>query len=280
VSSAEESKFQLKSLAAAHQSHNAKAWDALAREGVPLATPASDAELNDPLRTVDPAGWLGSSIRGWRVLCLAAGGGRHSALYAAAGGLVTVVDISSEMLSLDRAVAAERGFDVRLVQTSMEDLSMFVAGEFDLVIHPVSTCYVPNVEPVFRALVRVVRPDGLYISQHKSPVSLQASLKPADGKYELTEPYYRDGPLPPAEPSRLRERGTLEYLHRWEQLIGGICRAGFVIEDLLEPLHAQADATAGSFADRAKYVAPYVRIKARRADSDNATERRGQIMVL
>jgi SAM-dependent methyltransferase len=253
--------------------HNAKAWDALARDGVPLATPASDAELNDPLRTVDPAGWLGGDIRGWRVLCLAAGGGRHSALYAAAGGIVAVVDISGEMLALDRAVAAERGFDVRLVQTSMDQLSMFADGEFDLVIHPVSTCYVPDVQPVYRAVARLVRPGGLYISQHKSPVSLQASLKPsAGGKYQLNEPYYRQGPLPAAELSRLRERGTLEYLHRWEELIGGICRAGFVIEDLLEPLHTQADAAPGSFADRAKHVAPYVRIKARRT-SQNAPAR-------
>ncbi len=282
MSSAENTDLESQSARATYLSHNAKAWDALARSGVPLATPSSDAELKDPLRTVDPAGWLGSSIRGWRVLCLAAGGGRHSALYAAAGGLVTVVDISGEMLALDRAVATERGFDVQLVQTSMEDLSMFPAGHFDLVIHPVSTCYVPNVEPVFRAVARIVRPDGLYISQHKSPVSLQASPSRLrlSATYTLDEPYYRDGPLPPAEPSRLRERGTLEYLHRWEQLIGGICRAGFVIEDLLEPLHAQSDAAPGTFADRAKYVAPYVRIKARRADSHNATERRGQIMVL
>jgi hypothetical protein len=80
----------------------------------------------------------------------------------------------------------------------------------------------------------------------------------------LAEPYYRDGSLPSAEPSRLRELGTLEFLHRWEELLGGICRAGFVIEDVLEPLHAKPQAEAGSFADRARYVAPYMRIKARR----------------
>jgi SAM-dependent methyltransferase len=268
---------------AVHLQHNAKAWDALAREGVALAQPARDDELRNPLATVDPAGWLGGDIHGWNVLCLAAGGGRHSALYAAAGANVTVVDVSGEMLALDRAVAAERGFDARLVQTSMEELSMFAAGEFDLVIHPVSTCYVPDVAPVFAAVARVVRPDGLYISQHKSPVSLQTSLSPdrsrLSGGYAIDEPYYRNGPLPSAEPSRLRERGTLEYLHRWEQLIGGICRAGFVVEDLLEPLHAEADAIPGSFAHRAQYVAPYVRIKARRANSDNSSEIRSRIVV-
>ena len=255
--------------------HNARAWNALAREGVPLAQPARDDELANPLATVDPAGWLGPDIRGWRVLCLAAGGGRHSALYAAAGANITVVDISDEMLALDRAVARERGFDARLVQTSMEELSMFAAGEFDLVIHPVSTCYVADVAPVFQAVARVTRPGGLYVSQHKSPTSLQATLRPESGggTYALAERYYREGPLPPAEPSRLRERGTLEYLHRWEQLLGGICRAGFAIEDLLEPMHAERDAEHGSFAHRAQYVAPYVRIKARRGSGRSSESR-------
>jgi SAM-dependent methyltransferase len=267
---------------AAYAAHNARAWDALARDGAPLARPVSDADLRDPLATVDPAGWLGGDIRGQRVLCLAAGGGKHGALYAAAGGVVTVVDLSSQMLALDRAVAAERGYDARLVRTSMEDLSMFAPGEFDLVIHPVSTCYVPDVQPVFRAVARVTRPGGLYVSQHKSPVSLQTAACPDRLRfsYTITEPYYRTGPLPPAEPSRLREHGTLEFLHRWEELIGGICRAGFVVEDLVEPMHAkpplghelgaewQAEVEAGSFEHRAHYVAPYVRIKARRSASD------------
>jgi ubiquinone/menaquinone biosynthesis C-methylase UbiE len=247
--------------------HNARAWDALARQGVPLARPVADCEMHEAFATLDPANWLGD-LAGQRVLCLAAGGGRHSALYAAAGAQVTVVDISGEMLALDRASAAERGFDVRLVQTSMDELSMFAAGEFDVVIHPVSTCYVPDVQSVFAAVARVTRPGGHYVSQHKSPTSLQATLRPGAAGYALGEPYYRNGPLPAAtEPSHVREAGTLEFLHRWEQLIGGICRAGFVVEDLIEPMHAKPQAAAGSFAHRAAYVAPYVRIKARRTGS-------------
>lgn len=246
------------------EAHNARAWDALARQGIPLARPLLDGDMQQAFATLDPAGWLGD-VRGRRVLCLAAGGGRHSALYAAAGAQVTVVDISGEMLALDRSVAAERGFDVRVVQTSMSDLAMFAPGEFDVVVHPVSTCYVPDVQPVFDAVARVTRPGGLYVSQHKTPTSLQATLRPGPAGYALAEPYYREGALPAAaEPSHLRETGTLEYLHRWEQLIGGICRAGFVVEDLVEPMHAKPQAAAGSFAHRASFVAPYVRIKARR----------------
>ncbi len=249
----------------ASNEQNRRAWDSLVHQGDRLTRPARDEDFRDPLATVDGLGWLGGDIRGKHVLCLAAGGGRQSALYAAAGGIVTVVDISPAMLSLDREVAQERGLTVRTVEASMDDLSVLQPGEFDIVIHPVSTCYVPDVLPVFREVGRVVRDGGIYVSQHKQPASLQASLDVRQGAYELRAPYYTDGPLPPpSEPSRLREQGTLEFVHRWQQLIGGMCQAGFVIEDLVEPMHADADAAVGSFGHRCCYIAPYVRIKARR----------------
>lgn len=233
-----------------------------------FARPASDDEFVDPLRTVDGGlNWLGGDIRGKRVLCLAAGGGRQGPLYAAAGARVTVVDISPAQLALDREVAAERGLELRTVAASMEGLPMFSTGEFDIVIQPVSTCYVPAVIPVYREVARILRAGGLYISQHKSPVSLQADIKPATRGYELLEPYYRSGPLPQVVGSRHREAGTLEYLHRWEELLGGLCRSGFVIEDLIEPVHAKADAEPGDWQHRGQFIAPYLRIKARRHGS-------------
>jgi ubiquinone/menaquinone biosynthesis C-methylase UbiE len=250
--------------------HNRLAWDRMAGARDPLARPARREDLVDALATVDGLGWLGPSIRGWRVLCLAAGGGRQSALYAAAGGEVTVVDLSPAMLALDRQVAAEHQLNIRTVESSMDQLDMLAASSFDLVIHPVSTCYLSQVAPVFQAVARVLRPGGLYISQHKSPTNLQASCQPGTTGYAIHEPYYRSRQpvAPPAQwtaaAQRLRESRAVEYLHRWEELLGGICRAGFVIEDLVEPLHAQAGAAIGSFEHRAQFIAPYFKVKARR----------------
>jgi SAM-dependent methyltransferase len=199
------------------------------------------------------------------VLCLAAGGGRHGPIYASAGAEVIVVDISGEMLALDREVAAAQSLDLRTVQASMDDLPLPTAS-FDIAIQPVSTCYVPRIAPVYREVARVLVAGGIYISQHKQPASLQASVEASPRGYELTEPYYRKGPLPPVSGSLHREEGTLEYLHRWEELIGELCRAGFVVEDLLEPLHADVTAAPGEFPHRSQYLPPYVRIKARRID--------------
>jgi SAM-dependent methyltransferase len=238
----------------------------MARQQQRFTRAALDREYVDPLQLLDGDGWLAPGVDRQRLLCLAAGGGRQGPLYAAAGAQVTVVDISPAQLEMDRAVAAERRLDIRTVETSMDDLSMFRPGEFDIVVHPVSTCYLPDLRPVYAQVARVTRNGGLYISQHKQPTSLQAVRGAREGSYILTEPYYRTGPLPEVRGSLHREEGTLEFLHRWEQLLGWMCRAGFIIEDLVEPLHADPQAAAGSFGHRSSFAAPYVRVKARRRE--------------
>lgn len=261
--------------------HNTRAWDRLAEAGAALARPAVDAAFADPRgwlgRGAAGRPWLPERLDGLEVLCLAAGGGKHGPLYAAAGAKVTVLDISPAMLELDRAVARERKIDMAIVQGSMDDLSMFAAGRFDLVIHPVSTCYLPDVAAVFRAVARVVKPGGLYVSQHKSPVSLQATLEPAaSGRYELVHPVGRTAPLPPEPPSRLREAGSQEFVHSLSALLGGMCAAGFTIEDVCEPDHREPGAAPGSFAHRAAFLPPYLRVLARRAAGESA---RGIVLV-
>ncbi|MFM7207641.1 MAG: class I SAM-dependent methyltransferase [Planctomycetaceae bacterium] len=263
--------------------NNRRAWDRLAAEAVPLARPAVDDAFTDPrgwLGSAGPAGrpWLPARLAGLDVLCLAAGGGKHGPLYAAAGARVTVFDLSPAMLALDRAVARERRIDLEVVEGSMDDLSMFAAGRFDLVVHPVSTCYLPEVADVFREVARVTRPGGLYVSQHKSPPSLQARLEPNDrGCYELEHPQRPGAPLPAAPPSRLRESGTREYVHSLTALLGGICRAGFTIEDVVEPDAAGPPGGTGAAGHRAAFLPPYLRILARRPSA--AAIGRGVVLV-
>lgn len=263
--------------------HNARAWDRLAEAEAALARPAVDEAFSDPRGWLGGGGpdgrpWIPSRLDGLEVLCLAAGGGKHGPLYAAAGGRVTVIDLSPAMLELDRAVACERKLDLEIVQGSMDDLSMFAAGRFDLVIHPVSTCYLPEVSRVFREVARVTRAGGTYVSQHKSPTSLQATRDlGASGRYELLHPQSEGVALPPEPPSRLREPGTQEFVHSLTAILGGICRAGFQIEDVFEPDHTEPAAVAGSFAHRAAFLPPYVRVLARR--SRGGTSGSGLVLV-
>lgn len=258
--------------------HNRRAWDERARQGQVFARPASEDDIRSRALKLATSKWLDGGVRGRRVLCLACGGGRQAIQYAEAGGIVTVVDISNAMLDLDREVAKQRGLDLTLVQASMDDLSDLPDAGYDFVIQPVSTCYVPDISKVYGEVARVIAPGGLYSSQHKQPVSLQAQTTLAHGGrgYTVSEMYYRKTPLPTVTGSIHREAGTIEYLHTWEALVGGLCRAGFVVEDLMEPNHADDKAAPGAFGHRSRYIPPYVLIKARRVGSPVSAHGRPQ----
>lgn len=246
--------------------HNRRMWDERARRGAPHTETALRADLKDPLAAADPCGWIERPVIGKRILSLAAGGGKHGPLFAKAGASVTVVDISPEMLALDRKVAAEFGVTVRLIEASMDDLSMLADGTFDVVVQPVSTCYVPDVRKVYLEVARVLVDRGLYVSQHKQPASLQAEAVWNGRGYLMTEPYHPTGPLPVTEGDfGHRERGAMEFIHTWEDLIGGMCQSGFIIEDLLEPRHSD---------QRARYLPPFVTIKARRSSTASTVHQR------
>jgi len=225
---------------------NKDAWDAL----------AADPQFAGGEPPRDPAGldeWLRHEpLQGKALLCLGAGGGRQGPLHAAAGADVTVVDISERQLDHDRKAG------LKTLCASMDKLDGLQTASFDIVVQPVSSCYVPDVDLVHAEVARVLRPGGLYIVQHKQPASLQAT---SQGIFVI----------PCAEGAALadqlvlhREAGTIEFLHTLDTLVGGLCRAGFVIEAFSEPPRADASAPAGTAAHRACYLPPYLKIKARR----------------
>ncbi len=117
-----------------------------------------------------------------------------------------------------------------------------------------------NQKSCTRKSPQVIRANGLYISQHKQPGSLQATVTPnAAGRYELLEPYYRHGALPAVENSPQPRTGNTGIPASLERTAGRVMSRRFcVIQDLSEPCHATVDATHGSFAHRSQFVAPYV----------------------
>ena len=261
-----------------YRRQNQAAWDHLA-DGSQFARLATDEECLDPLKTLDGRGWLPPSVAGLDVLCLASGGGWQSILYASAGARVTVVDLSSGMLALDEREAARRHLAVRTVNASMDDLSILADESFDIVHQPVSTCYVPEIVRVYAEIARVLRDHGSYISQHKQPTSAQITHRDERDHYVVGIEYYHTGPLPRTEDRSYRERGAVEYLHRWDDLVGGLCRTGFVLEDLREPRRADLKAPVEHFGYRGRFIPPYVRLNARRLPRDRGASAPSKIWI-
>lgn len=229
--------------------HNREAWNAESSSGKspwcePVdATTIAAARNGDwavvltPNRNVPPD-WLGD-VRDKRVLCLASGGGQQAPVLAAAGARVTSFDLSDEQLTKDRSVADRERLQIVLERGHMADLARFSDSSFDLVFHPVSNVFVPDVRAVWRECRRVLVPGGRLLAAFMNPSfflfdhdALEAG-EPAVVRHRL--PYSDTQDLPARVlQQRLRAREPLQFGHSLEDQIGGQIDAGFAIMGLYE----------------------------------------------
>jgi len=180
------------------------------------------------------------------VLCLASGGGQQGPVLAAAGAQVTVLDNSPRQLEQDRYVAERDELDLITVEGDMADLSMFAEGAFDLIFHPVSNCFIPDVLPVWQHAYRVLRPGGLLLAGFNNPVIYLFDLQLADNsgilqvKHKL--PYSDLTSLTDQERQKFIDEGApLEFGHTLQDQIGGQLQAGFVLTGFYEDHFAKKD---------------------------------------
>lgn len=200
-----------------------------------------------------------------RLLLLGGAGGTHATLYAQAGAIVTVVDLSRELLAIDRQQALELGLDITLLEGSADDLSMLDTASFHFVVQPVLTSYLPAVESLYREVHRVLVGGGLFLSQHKHPAALMSGWNANLNGYELLDPRrFMESQVSAQNQSPLREHGTREFAHSLGQLLGGLCRVGFVIESFEEPLRADEWAAGNTIEHLACHTSVYFKVAARK----------------
>ena len=184
-----------------------------------------------------PRSWLGD-LRRKDVLGLAAGGGQQGPLLAAAGAKVTIVDLSDQQLAQDRKTAEREGLTLNTIHSGADDLSMLSDASFDLIIHPVSNCFFPQLAPVWRECARVLRPGGLLLYGFNNPIAYCFDFEKANrGKFEARYPLpFADTTSFSEEEKKrfLREENPLEFSHTLTEQLEGMLRCGFVIEAMYE----------------------------------------------
>lgn len=223
---------------------NIRNWEEKVRQKHPWTVPVND-EVIDNARHGNwcivltaqkpvPAAWF-PPVKGKRILCLASGGGQQGPILAAAGAVVTVLDLSEAQLEQDRSVARRENLELHTVRSSMTDLSMFEAESFDIIVHPVSNAFIPHIQPVWNEAFRVLAKGGVLMSGFMNPVF-----------YMFDEELEKQGvlqvkyPLPYSDLDYLDKEaleskdGAIEFGHSLEDQIQGQIAAGFVITGFYE----------------------------------------------
>lgn len=230
------------------RAYNRLAWNQEVARGNPWTVPVTPEEiaaarqgqfrlLLTPTLPV-PRAWFGPLV-GQDVLGLASGGGQQGPLLAAAGARVTVLDNSPAQLAQDRQVAERDGLDMHLVEGDMRDLSAFTEASFDLIFHPVSNLFIPDVGPVWAEAYRVLRPGGALLAGFLNPVNYIFDLDAMDDEGRLEVRYaipYSDLTSLEAEKRQkyLSNGWPMEFGHSLDDQIGGQIAAGFLLAGFYE----------------------------------------------
>lgn len=231
--------------------YNSLAWDAEVQRGNRWTVPVSQLEISEakqgkwgvlltPLKFV-PMDWFpheNGRLNGLKILALASAGGQQGPIFAAAGAHVTVFDNSIEQLSQDLLVARREGLDMYTVKGDMRDLSQFKNETFDLIFHPCSNSFVPNIQPVWDEAYRVLKRGGYMLSGIVNPIvyAVDPELDQkgiAQLKYKI--PYSDLTSLTPEERRKYTDKNEpLCFGHSLEEQLGGQIKAGFHLVGFFE----------------------------------------------
>ncbi len=223
-----------------YQEINSKVIDRWVKEGWEWGKPIShdiyeDAKkgiwdvLLTPTRYV-PHEWFGE-LQGKKVLGLASGGGQQIPIFTALGAECTVLDYSEKQLESERLVAGREGYSVHIIKADMTKRLPFSDAEFDLIFHPVSNCYVEEVQSIFKECYRVLKSGGIFLAGLDNGINY---IFDDDERILVnTLPF---NPLKDEnQMNQLNESDCgVQFSHTLEEQIGGQLEAGFILTDLYE----------------------------------------------
>ena len=223
-----------------YQDINARTIDRWVEEGWEWGIPVTHEDfiaaqngkwdmLLTPTKPV-PHAWFGD-LKGKKVLGLASGGGQQMPIFAALGADCTLLDYSEEQCRSDRMVAAREGYSIEIIQGDMTKPFPFPDESFDMIFHPVSNCYVEEVEGIFRECYRVLKKDGIFLGGYDLGINYLFDENETTLKYALPFNPLKD---PALYDLSMKNDWGIQFSHTLEEQIGGQLKAGFILTALYE----------------------------------------------
>lgn len=223
-----------------YQDINANAIDSWCKKNWEWGRPISHEQYREaqkgnweivltPTKVV-PQAWFGE-LNDARVLGLASGGGQQIPILSARGAKCTLLDYSKEQCESERMVAEREGYDVEIIQGDMTKRLPFDDNIFDLIVHPVSNCYVEEVIPIFKECYRVLKKGGILLCGLDIGINYLFDETETQIVYKL--------PFNPLKDKKMYEDCIkndwgIQFSHTLEEQIGGQLQAGFILTDLFD----------------------------------------------
>ncbi len=184
-----------------------------------------------------PHEWFGD-LNGKKVFGLASGGGQQIPIFQALGAECTVLDYSEKQCESECMVAEREGYSVQVIRGDMTKPLPFEDETFSLIFHPVSNCYVEEVEPIFKECYRILKKGGVFIGSFDIGINNLFDDSETVITYSL--------PFNPLKDKKVYEDSIqndwgIQFSHTLEEQIGGQLKAGFKLTDLYEDTNGEGN---------------------------------------
>lgn len=182
-----------------------------------------------------PHEWFGD-LKGKKVLGLASGGGQQMPVFNALGAVCTVLDYSAKQIESEIMVANRENYTIEAIQGDMTKRLPFADETFDIIFHPVSNCYIKDVQHVFEEAYRVLKKGGVLLAGLGNEINYIVDNDEKEIVWKM--------PFDPTTDEKARkfleaEESGMQFSHTLEEQIGGQLRAGFTLVDLYEDTNGE-----------------------------------------
>ena len=177
-----------------------------------------------------PHRWFGN-LKGKKILGLASGGGQQMPIFAALGANCSVLDYSSKQIESELIVAEREGYAIEAIEGDMTKAFPFEDETFDLVFHPVSNCYVEDVQAVFNEVYRVLKRGGIFLAGLNNEINYIVDDTETEIVWKMPFNPLKDDK---AREFLLKDNSGFQFSHTMTEQIGGQLKAGFRLLDLYE----------------------------------------------
>ncbi len=177
-----------------------------------------------------PHEWIGN-IKDKKILGLASGGGQQMPIFNALGAKCSVIDYSSKQIESEYKVAKREGYTIEAIEGDMSKKLPFNDETFDIVFHPVSNCYVEDVQHIFNEAYRVLKKGGTFLAGLNNEINYIVDQNEKEIVWKIPFNPLKDEK---AKEFMVKENAGMQFSHNMTEQIGGQLKAGFTLVDIYE----------------------------------------------
>lgn len=177
-----------------------------------------------------PHEWIGN-LNDKKILGLASGGGQQIPIFNALGAKCSVIDYSSKQIESEYKVAKREGYTIEAIEGDMTKKLPFNDETFDIVFHPVSNCYVEDVQHIFNEAYRVLKKGGIFLAGLNNEINYIVDQNEKEIVWKMPFNPLKDEK---AKEFMVKENAGMQFSHNMTEQIGGQLKAGFTLVDIYE----------------------------------------------